>query len=127
MDWNEIYQDTFIPEIPKLWNGNFNVFKRYLDVFYESLEAANTGNTPDSNPDKWLITNADSLRLKVFINSAQNKAISDVNLVRRHVDNQYLYNLVEQNREAEGEVEGKKRGRRGKGEEGGGGHESLLE
>jgi hypothetical protein len=35
MDWNQIYLDTFIPELPKYWNGNFASFKRYLDVFYD--------------------------------------------------------------------------------------------
>lgn len=35
MDWSQIYLDTFIPELPKYWNGNFASFKRYLDVFYE--------------------------------------------------------------------------------------------
>lgn len=35
MDWNQIYLDTFIPELPKFWNGNFEIFKRYLDVFYD--------------------------------------------------------------------------------------------
>lgn len=35
MDWSQIYLDTFIPELPKYWNGNFASFKRYLDVFYD--------------------------------------------------------------------------------------------
>ncbi len=85
--------------------GKFEDSRRFDDIVedvgitYQSLVASNTGNTPASSPNEWLETNLDSLRLKVFINSAQNKAISDINLIRRHVDNQYLYNLVEQNRE----------------------------
>ena len=35
MDWSQIYLDTFIPELPKYWNGNFQSFKRYLDVFFD--------------------------------------------------------------------------------------------
>jgi len=35
MDWSQIYLDTFIPELPKYWNGNFAAFKRYIDVFYD--------------------------------------------------------------------------------------------
>ncbi len=66
-------------------------------IIYQSLTAANIGNTPATSPDEWLVTNLESLRLKIFINSAQNKAISDLNLIRRHVDNQYLYDLIEQN------------------------------
>ena len=66
-------------------------------LIYQSLTTANVGNTPASSASDWLLTNMESLRLKAFIESAKNRAISDLNLIRRHVDNQYLYNLVEQN------------------------------
>jgi hypothetical protein len=35
MDWTKIYLDTFIPDLPKYWNSNFQAFQRYLDVFYD--------------------------------------------------------------------------------------------
>jgi hypothetical protein len=35
MDWSQIYLNTFIPELPKYFNGNFQAFKRYLDVFFD--------------------------------------------------------------------------------------------
>lgn len=35
MNWTQIYQDTFIPELPKIWNANFEAIKRYLDIFYD--------------------------------------------------------------------------------------------
>lgn len=35
MDWSQIYQETYIPELPKYWNANFASFKRYLDIFYD--------------------------------------------------------------------------------------------
>jgi hypothetical protein len=66
------------------------------DIIYQSLVASNTGNTPASSPTEWLVTTIEALRLKVFIHSVKQKALSDVNLVRRQVDNQYLYNVVEQ-------------------------------
>jgi len=66
---------------------------------YESISAVNQGNTPATSPNEWLVTNLESLRLKVFINSVINKAVGDLNLVRRQVDSQYLYNLIEQNKE----------------------------
>jgi hypothetical protein len=35
MNWNQIYLDTFIPELPKLWNSSFASMQRYLDVLYD--------------------------------------------------------------------------------------------
>ena len=35
MNWDQIYLDTFIPELPRHWNNNFASVKRYLDVFYD--------------------------------------------------------------------------------------------
>jgi hypothetical protein len=65
-------------------------------ITYQSLTSGNIGNTPASNPSNWLVTNLDSLRLKFFIQSVEDKVLADINLVRRQVDSQYLYNLVEQ-------------------------------
>ena len=36
MDWSQIYQETYIPELPKFWNANFASVKRYMDVFYDA-------------------------------------------------------------------------------------------
>jgi len=35
MNWTQLYLNTFIPQIPKILNNNFNSFQRYLDVFYD--------------------------------------------------------------------------------------------
>jgi len=35
MDWTQIYLDTFIPELPQLWNSSFESFDRNLAVFYD--------------------------------------------------------------------------------------------
>lgn len=67
-------------------------------IIYQSLVAGNTGNTPASSPTEWLVTNIESIRLKTFIKTVEDKVISDLHLSRRLVDSQYLYNLVEQNR-----------------------------
>ena len=64
---------------------------------YQSLTTNNTGNTPASNPTNWLETDIDSLRLKRFIQTVEDRAKGDINLVRRQIDSQYLYNIVEQN------------------------------
>lgn len=69
-----------------------------VDILYESRTAGNVGNTPSSNPTNWLVTNIESIRLKIFIQKVEDKALADVSLIRRFVDSQLLYNIVEQNR-----------------------------
>ena len=66
-------------------------------IIYQSLTAANIGNTPASNPTNWLVTDIDSLRIKYFSLRSQDNAINKLNLVKRLIDNQYLYNVVELN------------------------------
>lgn len=67
----------------------------YNNVIYQSISAANIGNTPDSSPDEWLQTNLDSLRIKSFYLRSQDNALKSINLTRRLVDSQYLYNVSE--------------------------------
>lgn len=67
----------------------------YNGVMYQSLVASNIGNTPDVSPSQWLETNIESLRVKSYVLQSQDNAINKLNLSRRLVDNQYLYNVVE--------------------------------
>ena len=62
-------------------------------IIYESLVAANVGNTPASSPTKWLATNIESLRIKSFVRLSQDNMIAALNLNRQLVDSQYLYNV----------------------------------
>lgn len=64
-------------------------------IIYQSIAAANAGNTPASSPTKWLATNLDSLRIKSFALRSQDNALRSINLTRRLVDSQYLYNIAE--------------------------------
>lgn len=64
-------------------------------IIYQSLTAANIGNTPASNPTNWLVTDIDSLRIKSFVLRSQDNALVKINLTRRLVDSQQLYSLVE--------------------------------
>lgn len=64
-------------------------------IIYQSITASNTGNTPASSPNNWLATNLDSLRIKNFALRSQDNALRSINLTRRLVENQYLYNVVE--------------------------------
>ena len=66
-------------------------------IMYQSLTAANIGNTPASSPTNWLVTNIDSLRIKMFAQKSQDAALRKINLTRRLVDSQYLYNVAEVN------------------------------
>ena len=66
-------------------------------IFYESLTVDNLNNTPSASPSNWLETNIESLRLKVFLHSVESRVATDLNLIRRLTDSQYLYNLIEQN------------------------------
>ncbi len=69
----------------------------FEEIIYESRIDANTANQPDLNPTEWLVTNIESLRLKIFIQKVEDRALSDISLTRRLIDTQFLYNLVEQN------------------------------
>lgn len=64
-------------------------------LIYQSLVTGNIGNDPVSSPTQWLETNIESLRIKTFYLSSQNNAIAQLNLKRRLVDSQYLYNVAD--------------------------------
>lgn len=63
----------------------------YNGNIYQSIAAANVGNTPDVSTNEWLETNIESLRLKIFIEQVKDRVKSDLSLTRRLVNNQYLY------------------------------------
>ena len=64
-------------------------------IVYQSLTAGNIGNTPAGDLVNWLPTDIDSLRIKSFVLRSQDNALAKINLNRRQLDNQYLYNIVE--------------------------------
>ena len=61
-------------------------------VIYQSIKAVNTNNAV-TDTEYWIPTNIESLRLKVFINSVENRVYSDLSLTKRLVNNQYLYTI----------------------------------
>lgn len=69
----------------------------YDGLIYQSRVTANVGNQPDTSTTEWLVTNIESLRIKTFALASQDKALNKLNLNKRLITNQYLYNLVEQN------------------------------
>jgi hypothetical protein len=64
-------------------------------LIYESIAAANLGNTPATASTKWLLTNLKSLRVKSFVKASRDSMISALNLTRKLVENQYIYNVGE--------------------------------
>ena len=81
--------------------GKFETTQKRSDIvtdggiIYESLTAANVGNTPAGDTTNWLPTNIESLRLKSFAKMSQDNMTAALNLHRQLVDSQYLYNVGE--------------------------------
>lgn len=84
--------------------GKYSVTRNLSDivieggVVYESISDNNIGNLV-TDDTKWLKTNIESLRIKHFAQTSKDNAFRKLNLTRRLVENQYIYNLVELNRE----------------------------
>ena len=81
--------------------GVFNTSRKrsdivtYEDKVYQSKVADNVGNTPATPSDYWLETDINSLRIKSFIWSVEDNALSALALNRMLIENQYIYNLGE--------------------------------
>lgn len=77
--------------------GKFETSRKRSDIvidasiIYESIAAANVGNTPASSPTFWRPTNIESLRLRSFVYSVFDKVKAELNIVRRLIDSQNLY------------------------------------
>lgn len=89
---------------------NFDVLKEYnefstssnkFDVVaydskvYESIQANNIGNVPSTSPLFWLETNIESLTIKNFINKVKTRGLQDLNLQKRLLENQFIYEVAE--------------------------------
>lgn len=72
----------------------------YLGVtkVYQSLKTPNVNKNPIMHPDYWLETNIESLRIKSFLAQVKDKVVSDLNLTKRLINNQFLYQIAEVNR-----------------------------
>jgi len=62
------------------------------DVIYQSLQAGNIDN-PVTETAFWMQTNIESLTLKAFISRVQDKVYADLNLTKRLVNNQFIYEV----------------------------------
>jgi len=86
--------------------GDYNVAETYTSEFkrsnivisnsklYQSIVDNNTGNEV-SDTNYWLETNDESIKIKDFISKSRQNALNDINLTRRLLENQYIYNYGE--------------------------------
>lgn len=90
---------TFAAYVAETTYSKFNTSRKKSDIVtvggitYQSLTADNTGNTPASSSASWLVTTIDSLRIKAFIWSVEDNALSALSLNRKLIENQYIYNI----------------------------------
>lgn len=83
--------------------GEYSVTRKRSDLvlsggeIFQSLKSENLNNTPDpeGDTDFWLRTNLESLKLKSFISKVKDRVYSDLNLIKRLVNSQYLYEVGE--------------------------------
>jgi hypothetical protein len=68
------------------------------DIIYQSLGDGNIGNTPSSSPSQWLVTNLESVRLKLFLKSIEGNMKKALSLSRRILESQYIYHVGENNK-----------------------------
>lgn len=66
---------------------------RHAGKLWQSILGSNTNHTPGASGSElyWMETNLESLKLKSFISRVVEKAKQDLNLVKRLVNNQFIY------------------------------------
>lgn len=68
----------------------------YDNKIYQSIKATNLNQNPTvSNSQYWMETNFDSLKLKSFLTKVTDRVYRELNLTKRLVENQYLYEIGE--------------------------------
>jgi hypothetical protein len=60
---------------------------------YQSIVAGNLNNTPSSSPTKWVETTLEAIKIKTEIFKSEDAMIADLNLSRKLVENQFIYNI----------------------------------
>ena len=96
-DFDITYSDWLVGATYDKFTDSFELdnIVLYNGLLYQSLTSSNTGNQPDLTPSNWLETNVDSLRIKSLINSAKQNLIAATKLTRKLIENQFIYNVAE--------------------------------
>lgn len=100
---------AFLPKIditPSVWDYTKNYGKyetlRSKDALcirtnniYQSIKTPNQNQNPITQTAFWVQTNAESLKLKSFLDKVRDKVYSDLMLTKRLINNQYIYEVGE--------------------------------
>jgi hypothetical protein len=92
--------------------GSFEATRKFSNVvlssnkMYLSLKANNLNKTPASNPDYWLETNIESLRIRAFLWSVNDNFISSLGLNKRLIESNKKYFVGEDLHTPEGDYFG---------------------
>ena len=91
---------AFLPNVDIVfdsWNNSstYNLDKIVVDesLIYQSLKNSNVNKKPSENTVFWLPTNIESLRLKSFIKRVLDRAYAELNIQKRLINNQFLYEV----------------------------------
>ena len=91
MAYDQLYQDTFIPEIPKTWNKNFAAVQKNMDVFYDASQGillkplTTTGKVQGAN-GQFVTMVVDNLVVKnQFTNLYDNNTTADYNFYKTYI------------------------------------------
>lgn len=91
MNWDQLYLDTFIPELPKLWNNSFASTKRYMDIFYDGslgiiIKPVNTKGRVKADKGEFVTAVVDNLIVRnQFTNLYENSTT---------IDSDYYYTYI---------------------------------
>ncbi len=100
---------AFLPKIdivPSIWDytkdyGKYETLRSKdalctrTNNIYQSLKTPNQNQNPVTQTAFWLQTNAESLKLKSFLDKVRDKVYSDLMLTKRLINNQYIYEVGE--------------------------------
>lgn len=82
--------------------SKYSTSKKRTDIvklngkIYQSLTNSNVGNNPEaSNSIYWMETNLESLKIKNHIDRVKDKVYSELNLTKRLINNQFIYNVAQ--------------------------------
>lgn len=84
---------------PTVTYGKFEDSRRKTDLvtkndkIFQSIQSSNLNQDPETETLFWLETNIESLRLKNLIFNTLDKVYADLHLTKRLVNNQYLYEV----------------------------------
>lgn len=87
MNWKPISLDTFIPQLPKIWNENFSSVERYIDLIYDGsrgilLKPLETSGRVRAASGEFTTVQVDNLIVRnQFTNLYSNSTTADLDFV----------------------------------------------